>query len=279
MIATYADRITVHPDRYGSTRPLPPSWVVIHTSEGPEGENAAEQLASFMERPGDRPNNRGGFYGSSYHAVADTDLRVIPATEDSRVAYAAPGANTLGLHICIPGTASQSRSQWLSGASRGAIRTVAAYLLDVKAQYGIPTERLTVAELRAGTRGYCDHAAIRDAFGRTTHYDVGPDFPWDVLAGDIRDLRPDPPTPTPGELNDMLLIDYYDPSWTCLVLAGGTIRWVSSGLTVNVLVRGSTPRSRIDDPSEMFALLSQFPCEGQLPPSWVGNTILSSAWS
>lgn len=197
MIAQYADRIEVHPDRYGSTRPLPPRWVVIHTSEGPEGDDRAEQLGSFLTRPGDRVSSSGSRYGSSYHAIADTHLRVIPAVADDRVAFSAPGANNEGLHICIPGRADQTREEWLSGSTRWAITSVAAYLLDTKARYGIPTERLTVAELRAGTRGYCDHAAIRDAFGRTTHYDVGPHFPWDVLSQDIRSLRP---TTNPGAL-------------------------------------------------------------------------------
>ena len=188
MIATYAHRVEVHPDRYGSTRPLPPLWVVLHTSEGPEGEGAAEGLARYMQQPGDRPTSSGGRYGSSYHAVADTGLRVIPCVADDRVAYSAPGSNREGLHICIPGKAGQSRLEWLAGSTRAAITTVAAFLLDTRERYGIPVERLTAAEVYSRTRGYCDHSTIRDAFGKTTHYDVGPHFPWDVLADDIRHL-------------------------------------------------------------------------------------------
>ena len=201
MRATYAPRVAVHADRFGSARPLPPLWVVLHTSEGAEGDSAAESLAGYLERPGDRPTSSGGRYGSSYHAIADNGLRVIPCVPDHLVAYSAPGSNTEGLHICIPGRAGQTRLEWLTGASRGAIATVAAFLLDTRDRYGIPVERLTAAEVSSRTRGYCDHATIRDAFGKTTHYDVGPEFPWDVLADDIRYLSNNPPTNDTGDDN------------------------------------------------------------------------------
>jgi hypothetical protein len=194
MIATYSPRVSVHPDRYGKSRPLPPLWVVLHTSEGAEGDGAAEALARYMQQPGDRPSSSGGRYGSSYHAVADTGLKVIPCVDDDRVSYSAPGSNTEGLHICIPGKAGQTRDQWLTGSTRAAITTVAAFLLDTRDRYGIPVERLTAAEVESKTRGYCDHATIRDAFGLTTHYDVGPEFPWDVLTADVRDLSKNRPT-------------------------------------------------------------------------------------
>lgn len=183
--------------RSGNVRPMPPRWVIIHTSEGSEGLNSAEQLAGFLGQPATATNVAG------YHAVADTDMHVIRVVPDDRVAFAAPGSNTEGLHICIPARAGQTREQWLEGSSRSAIRTVAGYLLDTRDRYGIPVERLTVAELRAGTRGYADHAAIRDAFGRTTHWDVGPGFPWETLYSDIRDLRPPPNPQQESELYDM----------------------------------------------------------------------------
>lgn len=203
MICHYSPRVAVHADRYGSARPLPPAWVVIHTSEGGEGGRSADNLAGYLTAPGDRATSTGGRYGSSYHAIADVAMRIIPAVHDGFVSYSAPGANTEGLHVCIPGRAGQTREQWLDDVSRSMIRTVAGYLVDMHSLYGIPPLRLTVAELRAGTRGYTDHAGIRDAFGRTTHYDVGPNFPWDVLAADVRELsRPVQPNPQPPKDND-----------------------------------------------------------------------------
>lgn len=187
MIAKYAERVTVHPDRYGTARSLPPLWLVLHTSEGREGPGAGAQLAEFLTLPGDRVSSSGNKYGSSYHAVINGS-EVIPAVLDQRVAYSAPGSNTEGLHVVLPGKAGQTREEWLDDFSRVQITTLAEYLVDMRELYGIPLERLTPAELQAETRGYCDHAAVRDAFGKTTHWDVGPAFPWDVLAAEIRRL-------------------------------------------------------------------------------------------
>jgi len=247
---------------------------VLHTSEGPTGDQAAEGLARFLGNPGDRTTPSGSRYGSSYHAIADTDLTVIPCVEDSLVAYAAPGANSQGLHICIPGTANQTREQWLQGSTREAIATVAAYIVDRRAMYGIAAARLTVPELQAGTTGYCDHAAIRDAFGRTTHHDVGSCFPWDVLAAHIVDFSR--PTTTPESGN--MLINYYAPDWTAFYLSGGRISHIRSGLTYRVLERGETPAAKVTDRLELRDTLAQFPCDGPPPPVVASDAELLAAW-
>lgn len=204
MICTYSQTF-VHDDRYGSTRPLPPTLVVVHTTEGSEGPSSAEGLASLLARPGDRPNSSGGFYGSSYHAIADTFPHVILATAPDRVAFAAPGANTTGDHIVIPGRAGQSREEWLDDVSLSAIRTVAGYIVDRHELYGIPLYRLGAKGLLLGLHGYTDHAAVSEAWKQTTHWDVGPQFPWDVLEDLILELSdPRPPITNPeSEYLDM----------------------------------------------------------------------------
>lgn len=91
---------------------------------------------------------------------------------------------------------------------------------------------------------------------------------------------PSLPTPIPniGEPT-MLILDCYLPDWTALLLAGGRISHVASGHTIDVLVRGATPRSQVTDMTEMFDTLSQFPCDGPPPVSIAANAILSQAWS
>jgi hypothetical protein len=62
-------------------------------------------------------------------------------------------------------------------------------------QYNIPFHKLSVAEVQAGrARGYCGHRDISQAFKLSTHTDPYPNFPWDVLEADIRELAP-PPAP------------------------------------------------------------------------------------
>ena len=202
MTATYADRITVHPDRYGARKTYGPNlWAVLHTSEGPEHDNAAEQLAGFFGRPGDRDNGRGGRYGSSYHVIFDTD-RIIPAVPYDTVAYSAAGGNARGIHGCFPGRADQTRQQWLTGTSRQMITQCAAWLLDLQAVEHIDLTIIQPPDLQAGRSGVCDHFAVSLAFRRSTHTDVGIGFPWDVLYADVADLL----TPPQQENHTMLYI-------------------------------------------------------------------------
>lgn len=173
--AVYGPRINVHPTRQGALKSQGPDvHLVIHTSQGPEGDNSAEALGSFMTTPATATNV------ASYHAVSDTD-RILPAVEYRRVAYAAGGGNARGRHICIPGDAGQTREQWLDTVSRKYIRRVAEWLCDQHEETGIPLRRLTVDQVRAYAPGVCDHDAISKAFGKSNHWDVGPNFPWDVL--------------------------------------------------------------------------------------------------
>ena len=204
MIATYADRIAVHPDRYGARKTDGPNlWAVLHTSEGPEHDNAAEQLGGFIGRPGDRDNGRGGRYGSSYHVIFDTD-RIIPAVPYDTVAYSAAGGNARGVHGCFPGKADQSRDQWLTGTSRQMISQCAAWLLDLQAVENIPLTHLMPPDLQAGRPGVCDHFAVSLAFRRSSHVDIGIGFPWDVLYADVVDLLT--PTQPIQEDHNMLYI-------------------------------------------------------------------------
>lgn len=208
--ATYAPRVYVHPDRYGVRKTKPNLWAVLHTSEGSEGHNSAEALAGYLGQPGDRPNGRGGYYGSSYHTIFDT-TQVIPAVPYDTVAYSAGGGNAHGIHGCFPGKAGQTREQWLDPVSRAMIRHAAAWLVDLEEEFGIPVGiKMSVAEMQQYRSGLADHHTVSLAFRKSTHTDVGPGFPWDVLAADIAAIRNPLPPPTipPQEDDDMPRIAY-----------------------------------------------------------------------
>jgi hypothetical protein len=205
-MTSYGPRIPVHPDRYGAVKSQGPNrLLVVHTSEGSEGDSSAENLGVLLAQPGDRYVNgvdsKNGMYGASYHYVIDTD-RVLPAVPDNVVSYSAPGANSDGIHFCIPGRAIQTREQWLDTVSRKAIRQLADTMVDRAAAAGIPLFRLTVAQIQAGRSGYCSHYDISLAYRRTNHTDPGPNFPWDVLAADIRSLLEPPPSPGDDDMTN-----------------------------------------------------------------------------
>lgn len=162
--------------------------IVLHTTEGGEGGSSAEQLASFVGRPGDRLTESGGRYGSSYNFVLDTD-RVIPLVPVDRVAYSAAGANHDGIHVVFPGRASQTRAQWLDPITSAYIDQCAQLIVALGLRHNIPRVRILDAEVKAGERGYCDHAVISRVYKRSNHTDLGLAFPWDVLAKRIQAIE------------------------------------------------------------------------------------------
>jgi hypothetical protein len=220
-VASYAPPCYVHPSRYGAVKTRGANrLLIIHDSEGSEGTASALNLCGFMGTAGSSTNV------ASYHAVTDLNMLVRPAVPDNVVAYSAAGANHDGVHICIPGKIAQTREQWLDPVTRSYIKTCAAWLVDKSVQHGIPLVRLSVADVVAGKRGYCDHRVISQAYKRSTHTDVGGNFPWDVLADDIQhygsDLPdvPDVPDP-PAEEFDMGLITRHPTTRQVYVLPVG----------------------------------------------------------
>lgn len=172
--------------------------VVVHDTEGGEQLGSAEALVIFMAAPGTRPDGTG----SAYHAVADTNGRYIQVLGADCAPFAAPPLNQEWWHIVIPGRADQTREQWLDPASRGYIKAVARFIYDKHLIDAIPLVKVDAQTLWwAGEKalhvGYCGHRDVSDAFGQTDHTDPGPNFPWDVLAAEIRALVPLPPPPPP----------------------------------------------------------------------------------
>lgn len=239
--AKYAPRVRVHDTRHGPVKTSGPNlWIVIHTSEGGELTGSAEQLGLFMGTPRTATNL------ASYQDVFDTD-QVIPAVPHNVVSYAAAGGNAQGIHGCFPGKAGQTRDQWLDENSRAMIRQCAAWCIDVALENNIPLTRIYSGDLQNGRRGICDHHQVSLAFKKSTHTDVGPGFPWDVLFADINALlappKP-PPTPIPnpepiitGE-DDMgtktILIDARNGAW--YLCGANTKTWVQDGNMAEQLI-------------------------------------------
>lgn len=186
--ATYAERSPTGDGRGNVVaRPMPPLWLVLHTSEGGEGLDSAEALCRFIASPASGGNV------ASYHYVFDTDC-VRPIVRDDFRAHGASGGNERGLHACFPGTTRQTRDDWLDTVSSAYIDRAAEWIADKSLEHGIPVGRLTPADLVAGQAGVCDHFDVTRAFGFTDHTDVGPGFPWDVLFARVADLiAPSPP--------------------------------------------------------------------------------------
>lgn len=217
--AVYAPRTLVHPTRYGGLKTKGPNRLgVLHTSQGREGSGAAKALADFQRSPATATNV------ASYAVVFDVGRLVWPCVPYDVVSYSASGANHDGIHGCFPGDAFQTRSQWLDPVSFGYVQTCAAWMIDLRDERGIPLTRLTVAQVKAGHWGWCDHYDVSRAYGKTNHTDVGEGFPWDVLFDEIdKLLRP----AASGKDTNMNVIDYKrgTPEWARLVITSH-LNWV-----------------------------------------------------
>lgn len=145
--------------------------VVLHTTEGDLRPGAARAVASWFASA-NAPQ-------ASAHYIVDAG-EVVQGVREEDTAFAAPGANHDGIQIEIVGRAGWPRERWL-GEARAVIDRAGALVGEVCRRHGLPIELLTTEELAAGREGIATHASVSRAYRRSTHWDPGPGFPFDVL--------------------------------------------------------------------------------------------------
>lgn len=141
--------------------------IVVHTMEVDELEDAALRCARWFQHPRSR-------LSAHYCVDASTIVQCVP---DEDVAWHAPGANHDGLGIELAGRAGQSRREWTDPYSSAVLERGALLTAELCRRHSIPAVWLWPSDLRAGRRGITPHAAVSQAFGRSTHYDPGAGFP------------------------------------------------------------------------------------------------------
>lgn len=154
--------------------------VVLHTSEG---ARTVDALAAFLRRDG---------INASYHGAVD-DTRYEAYVNYSRAAWALRNGNQESDNLCLCGFASWSREEWLRHTRM--LDLTAAWIADRCAARGVPVRLLTPAEVAAALRddkhpgGVCDHDRYTRGTRDGTHWDVGPNFPWDVVMARAQTLH------------------------------------------------------------------------------------------
>jgi hypothetical protein len=146
--------------------------LAVHTAEG---ALTVAALRSFFDR--------ATAQGSS-HAGADADGNLADGAADgfvdySRAAWTLRNGNAWSDNLELCAFAAWTRTQWL--ARPKLLEACALWLARRYKARGIPLTKLTVAQLRAQQRGVIDHDDYSDATGDGTHWDVGENFPWDVV--------------------------------------------------------------------------------------------------
>lgn len=145
-------------------------WIIVHSTEG----STARGAASWFANPASR--------GSAHLCVDDNEC--YRTLSDSKIPWAAQGANTRGFHIEMAGFARWSAYVWGTKHRRTINRAAYKAALRCK-KYGIPARWRTATELRAGKKGISSHANCSKAFGGD-HWDPGPGFPRRLFMRRVR---------------------------------------------------------------------------------------------
>lgn len=150
--------------------------IVIHDMEYPETMQAAESVAAWFAGAS-APQ-------ASAHYCIDADS-VVQCVRDEDVAWHTPGKigdylNNFSLGLEHAGYAKQTATDWADEFSTAMLLRSAQLVATLCHTYSIPPVRLSAADLKAGKlTGITGHADCTTATGSGTHWDPGPNFPWD----------------------------------------------------------------------------------------------------
>lgn len=146
--------------------------VVIHTSEGARDVGA---LAAYLNRPGVQ---------ASYHGAVD-DQRYEAYVNYSQACWALRNGNQESDNLCLCAFAGWSRAEWLRHPRM--LELAAAWIAERCLARRLPVLRLTDREVGDAMRndahrgGWTDHDGYTKGTGDGTHWDVGENFPFDVV--------------------------------------------------------------------------------------------------
>ena len=156
--------------------------IVIHTMETSERNNIAEDIAKdFAHRPPDKK--------ASAHLCID-NKKIFQSVKDNDVAFAAPGANSDGIHLELAGRAAQNEEEWKDEYSTAVLENAANAAAQYCLKYDIPVKHLSNAELGdKKSKGFVGHVQVSDVFHRSDHRDPGKAFPWDHFLARVEFFR------------------------------------------------------------------------------------------
>jgi N-acetyl-anhydromuramyl-L-alanine amidase AmpD len=153
--------------------------IVIHSMEAPEKGETAENVARFFQNT-ERP--------ASAHLCIDNNS-IVQCVLDNDIAFAAPGANSDGIHLELAGFARQSRAEWLDPYGVLLLENAANAAAQYCLKYDIPVRQLTDDELEDGDKGIIGHVQASRVFKKSTHTDPGEGFPWDHFLDRVKHHR------------------------------------------------------------------------------------------
>lgn len=153
--------------------------VVLHSTENPIKSGTAKAVAQWFA------SAKAPQASAHYVVGPETVIRCVP---EAAVAWAAPGANHTGIQLELVGQA--SKTEWSRkglGQADGydVLERAAELTRAICDRWAIPMERVDAEGLKAGKRGITTHAAVTEAFRKSTHIDPGgvgdAQWPWKLF--------------------------------------------------------------------------------------------------
>ncbi len=134
--------------------------------------------------------------GGSAHYVHDAGPVEQHCVPDNVVAWhAPPNLHSIGQEIC--GHPAWTREQFLDDRVRPALENSAARTRELCDRFGVPKVHIDAGQLLGGAHGVTGHDSVSQAWHQSTHWDPGPNFPWDWYMAEVNEGAPPPPPPPP----------------------------------------------------------------------------------
>lgn len=161
---------------------------LLHTQEGGGGNDAADNLAHWLDA-------NGVSYHYTVSQASDGGVTVCDVVDTDYAAWAVLSANDRSINLCFAGSSvNWDRAAWMRQSK--AI-TAAAYIAVQDCQkYGI-TARVIPPPYAQDPPGISDHKYVTEHLHDGTHSDVGPNFPWDFFTSEVERFVHPPATTTP----------------------------------------------------------------------------------
>lgn len=148
--------------------------IVIHTMEAQERLQTAENVAKYFKT-----------VDASSHGCFDSDSHV-RVVENEDTAWTAPGVNSESINYELAGFAKQTAEDWADTYSINMLEIVAFVAARDALEFDIPIRKLTLDQLRNGSKGFVAHDDVSKVYKQSTHWDPGPNFPWNYFLGRVR---------------------------------------------------------------------------------------------
>lgn len=155
-------------------------WIVIHAMQSAERPGTARAVALWFAGKTASPAPK-----ASAHYNVDSTV-IIQCVREVDVAWGVNGSNSSTIHVEHAGMSEQTAAAWADVYSTSMLKLSARLVAEIVARHGIPPVFCDAQRLKEGLPGITGHVHMRDAFGKTTHWDPGPNFPWGDYMAAVR---------------------------------------------------------------------------------------------